>query len=69
MLKCYAAIQRNLYRLEKWADRSLMKFSKGKCKVLHLEENKPMNQYRLKGTEVPGGNQDDHKPAMHLDGT
>lgn len=23
MLKCYAAIQRNLYRLEKWADRSL----------------------------------------------
>jgi len=43
-----AAIQRDLNRLEKWADRDLMKRNKGKGKVLHQVENDPMNQYRLK---------------------
>ncbi|KAK4830140.1 hypothetical protein QYF61_008567 [Mycteria americana] len=41
------AIQRDLYRLEKWADRKLMKFSKGKCKVLHLGRNNPKHQCML----------------------
>jgi len=40
----YAAIQRNLNRLEKLADRSLVKFSKGKCKALHMERSNPMHQ-------------------------
>lgn len=39
-----AVIQRNLNRLEKWDDRNLMKFSKGKGKVLlSLGRNNPMH--------------------------
>ncbi|KAK4828570.1 hypothetical protein QYF61_027660 [Mycteria americana] len=43
----HAAIQRNLNRLGKWADRNLMKCNTGKWKVLHLARNNPMHQKDL----------------------
>ena len=42
-----AAILRVLDRLGEWADSNLMKFSKEKCMVLHLDWTNPLQQYRL----------------------
>ena len=38
---------RDLDRLEGWASRSFMKFSKDKCQVLRLGRNPALEQYRM----------------------
>ena len=36
-------------------ERKLKKFSKGKCKVLHVKRNNPMHQYRLRADLMESG--------------
>jgi len=48
----FAAVQRNLNRLEKRAERNLMKFIKEKCKVLYLGNNNLIHQYVLGTTQM-----------------
>lgn len=45
------AIQSDLSRLESWAGRSLMKFSKGKCQVVPLERSSPSLQHRQRSLD------------------
>ncbi|PKU46652.1 rna-directed dna polymerase from mobile element jockey-like [Limosa lapponica baueri] len=57
----HAAIQRDHIRLEKWSDRNILKFNKGKCKALHLERNSPTNQCMLEAAQL-----ESHLVEKHL---
>lgn len=48
ILNARASVQRDLVRDEYLTNKTCMKFSMEKCKVLHLQRNNPTHLYKLK---------------------
>lgn len=46
------SLQKDLDRLEEWANKNLMKFNKDKVNVLHLGKHNPCEQDRLGSSQL-----------------
>ena len=57
MSKGWEAIQRDLDRLQEWAQVNIMRFNKAKYKVLHMRCDNPHYQYKMGDVKI------EHSPA------